>query len=191
MSDAEPLSSRDYELFILHTMVDAPDDLVEETLRRVEAGREDMEASRRRIEEQNYIMRPAFDELSALFAPSLREEHREADGQPLLVRTFPLQIWSDFFLEIHGTPGGLIWDERFVRADGTPSPRIDAPSQLRAWLMTKDEVEERFGALEEVELWSPYAAYSFNHPAPDGQGEQTHIVTFSRSLLQSAKPVRS
>jgi hypothetical protein len=191
MSDTEPLSALDYELFILYTMVDALCDLTEGALRCAGVDRDAMEASHQRVEEQNYVLRPAFEAVTQVLGPPLREGRREVNEQQLVVRTFPVRLWSGFTLEVYGTEDGLIWDERFVRADGVSSPRIDEPSELRAWLMTKDEVDGRFGPLQEVELWPPYAAYSFNHSAPNGAPEQKYVVTFSRSLLQSAEPAES
>ncbi|WP_157420595.1 hypothetical protein [Actinomadura kijaniata] len=181
-----PLTALDYELFMLHAMVDAPPDLVEEALAVVGANRSTMEASYQRVQAENFILRPSFAPISEILGPPLHEEQRHEAGQRFTVRTFALRLWPAFALEVYGRSDGMVWDERFVRtAANTPLPAD--PSQLKPWTATKPEIESRFGPLEEIELWAPHASYSLTHQPPVAAPTRYDLV-FSRSLLQRTEP---
>ncbi|WP_157431875.1 hypothetical protein [Actinomadura hibisca] len=186
MAGDERLTALDYELFILRTMVDAPAEQVGRVLEGAGVSRDVMERAYQRVEQENFILRPAFNLISEILGPPRSEERRAEAGREFVVRTFPLRLWSEFDLEVYGRSDGMVWDERFVRAVDARVPRVDAPSQLSAWAMTKAEAENRFGPLEEIDLWPPYGSYGLAYRSPDGVVSRYRVV-FSRALLQSVE----
>ncbi|MBW8481955.1 hypothetical protein [Actinomadura parmotrematis] len=177
MGNAGPVSALDYELYVLHVMVDAPAELVDETLHRAGVGRDAYHAAQRRVRDQNYIMLPAFEEVSRILGPPLREETAEEQGHDLQVRTFPLRLWDGYAFAVYGRGDGMIWSERFVRTE-------DSPPSLEPWRMTKAEAEADYGPLEEEDLWPPYEAY---RATIEGR---RYLLVFSWSLLQAVTEIR-
>ncbi|MFC6883241.1 MULTISPECIES: hypothetical protein [Actinomadura] len=190
MPDDEPLTALDYELYILHAMIVAPDEAVEQVLERLGLDRARMQWSTERVKDKDFLMRPAFEEVCELLAPVLHEEQRVVAGEERTVRIFPLRLWDDFHFAVFGSPDGGIWDEQFVRPEGALPPSIEDPSQLAVWSVTRDEVEARFGPLQASDVWPPYGAYTLAHELGDGS-TTVYDVVFSWSLLQAVHPSES
>jgi hypothetical protein len=189
MADAE-ISVLDYELYIIHTMRDAPDERVDEALRRAGVDRARMEHAYRVVAGENFAVRPAYEEKSRILWPAVSEGVREIHGRECPVRSFALPLWEGFLLDIYATPDGLVWDERFSRAPGYSSPEVSDPAGLNAWTITKDEVEAQFGELEDGELWPPYESYALRRTGPDGVRHEYELI-FSWGLLQQVTLVES
>ncbi|TDD65601.1 hypothetical protein [Actinomadura rubrisoli] len=175
----------DYELYILYTMRDAPLEHVDDALRRAGVDSARLAHSYCLVDQENFAVRPtAFEEKTRILGPPVAEGVREIHGRTCPVRSFRLPLWQEFLLDIYGNPDGRVWDERFSRAPEHTAPDVSEPADLRPWSVIKEEVEARFGRLEEEELWPPYESSTLRHVNPEGDTDEYDVV-FSWRLLQS------
>ncbi|MFG2005733.1 hypothetical protein ACGFNU_41955 [Spirillospora sp. NPDC048911] len=182
------ISVLDYELYIIQTMKDAPEECVDAALQRAGVDRARMERSYHIVDQQNFAVRPAYEEKSRILGPPVREGVREIHGREAPMRSFFLPLWEDFLLDIYATPDGRVWDERFSRAPGRSAARASKPSGLKPWSFTKEEVKSQFSELEDDELWPPYESASLRYRGPDGK-HHVYEVIFSWGLLQDVNPI--
>ncbi|MFI0451034.1 hypothetical protein [Actinomadura sp. 6N118] len=184
---------REYQLYLLRTMTDAPSEMIDRALLSLGSSEEEMETEFEEISRLTDIvvpgtnrLAPVFDTISQILAPVVNKAIRQTEPGETRVNLYSLPMWPQFLFEVSGTAEGYLEGCRFVRAPGEEPLQASNPAQLGAWMATQDEVETLFGPLQELEVWPPFEAFSLIRSAPDGS-PQTYEFVFSWKLLQSVR----
>ncbi|RKT82057.1 hypothetical protein SAMN05421805_12196 [Saccharopolyspora antimicrobica] len=129
-------------------------------------------------------LRRTLENVRSLAGKPEREESRWLDGQRCTALFYRFPEWPEFDFEIVGESSFGLWvDAGFVRRADSELPRVESPGELRVWKHLVGEVRDRFGPLQEADLWPPYEQYVTEHRGVDGVPRQ-YSVQFSWRLLQ-------
>ncbi|MEW2545080.1 hypothetical protein AB0910_04740 [Streptomyces sp. NPDC047002] len=163
-----PLS---FQLVLLRRMADHQPDLADEARRALGASRADLREANRRW--QAMVRSPRgrgarARYLSVLGEPerALRRQVGELECEAL---QWPVPLWPDLRFEIMVAPGGAVWNEWLVRAEGAPAPVLATAADLRPWGCTVDELARAFPPARPLEGTAP-TRFGLAFRAPAGPG---------------------
>jgi hypothetical protein len=109
------------------------------------------------------------------------------DGGGWLAFNWDLPVWPDLWFEVLEAPNGCTWNCRLTRRAGSKHPpQIDTAEHLMPWSCVYDEVERRFGPLDQVDGMG--AVWTLAFTAPDAAGRpRRYTADFIWGLLQSLR----
>ncbi|MDA3626670.1 hypothetical protein [Saccharopolyspora oryzae] len=114
------------------------------------------------------------------------EERCWTNGESGTALFYHFPMWPEFDFKVVGRDGDGLWiDDGFVRCENSEVPHVESPESLQPWKHLVDEVRERFGPLQEGDMWPPYEQYETERRDADGVLRR-HIFQFSWGLLQRA-----
>jgi hypothetical protein len=182
---------REFQLVLLRRMADYNQDLVSGALRELGASRAEMRAANKRWQAASH----------SRHGPRGVRRLRRALGEPVKVGThaagpveckvlaWSLPLWPDLWFEALEGPGGVVWNQWLVRADGAPAPVLTSVAALLPWSCVVQDVASAFAPVEHAD-GSAMSRWSVAFTAPDGDGSPgRHLARFVWGLLQSVEPV--
>ncbi|MDA3626666.1 hypothetical protein OU415_14565 [Saccharopolyspora sp. WRP15-2] len=111
------------------------------------------------------------------------EETRWLDGERATSLIYHFEPWPEFDFEVVGDANGFWIDGGFVRREDSEVPHVEAPEELEPWRHLLSEVRERFGPLEEGDLWYPFEDHGLESRGADDVMYE-YDVKFSWRMLQ-------
>ena len=143
------LARREFCLVLLRRMADIRPDLVLEALPRLGADRAEAHAAHTRWQALQHSPRaPHGVRLrTAVLGPPEEVEDRRFGDLDVVVRRWPLPLWSHLRWEAVAAPGGSVLHEELVRAPGSPVPPA-RPGDLRVWEHVVADVAVLPGAVD-------------------------------------------
>ncbi|WP_165989514.1 hypothetical protein [Streptomyces sp. YIM 98790] len=179
-----------FQLVLLRRMADHQPGLVEDALRVLGAGRAELRDAHRRWQAmaRSPRLRGALTRYRVLLGPPAETGRRRVGDLDCRVLRWPVPLWPDLRFEVLTGPGGQVWNEWLVRAEGSRGPDLRTLDDLRPWSCTVDDVARAFPPAEPREGSAP-TRFRLVFTAPDAHGEPgRHVAEFTWGLLQRLDP---
>ncbi|MFF9121709.1 hypothetical protein ACF09J_00115 [Streptomyces sp. NPDC014889] len=186
---AGPFTPLDLQLVLLRRMADHNPDLVEDALRRLGASRARMREANKRWQAmaRSPRARSAASRYRSILGEAESTTARRIGDLDCEARRWPVPLWPDLRLEVLVAPGGRVWNEWLVRADGAEGPDLRTVADLTPWSCTVDEAARAFAPARPLEGTAP-TRWGLAFRAPDGQGVPREVVAeFTWGLLQRTR----
>jgi hypothetical protein len=174
-------------------MADFQQELVEEALAELGAGRAEMRDANRRWQAMLHSRRgrsPLGRYRSVLGPPEqkVRQQVGDLDCEAL---SWALPLWPGLRFQVVGIPGGGVVSEWLVRAPGAAAPTLRSLEDLTPWSCTVDEAARAFAPAQPMEGSAP-SRWRLGFTAPDATGARHRVIAeFTWGLLQRLPEVRA
>lgn len=183
---------REFQFVLLRRMADFQQDLVEEALTELHAGRAEMREANRRWQAmlRSSRSRGAIGRYRSVLGPPERTVRRPVGDLDCEALTWPVPLWPDLRFEVVNVTGGGVVTEWLVRAPGAEPASLRTVEDLTPWSCTVDEVARAFAPARPMEGSAP-SRWRLGFTAPDGGGTRHRVIAeFTWGLLQRLPEVR-
>ncbi|MEU5161400.1 hypothetical protein AB0G74_17580 [Streptomyces sp. NPDC020875] len=183
MTTSAPFGPRDFQLVLLRRMADHQPGLVEDARRELGASAAEMREANRRWQAMCRPRSPrgALGRYRSVLGPPESSVRRRVGDLESEAHRWPVPLWPGLRFEVTATvPGGAVWNEWLVRAEGEPAPALRTADDLTPWSCTADEAARAFAPATPMEGSAPTRLrLSLTLP-----GERRAVAEFSWGLLQ-------
>ena len=184
---------REFQFVLLRRMADFQQDLVEEALAELHAGRAEMREANRRWQAmlRSPRGRSAIGRYRSVLGPPEQSEQRKIGDLDCEALAWPLPLWPGLRFEVLTVPGGGVVTEFLVRAPGAAAPTLRTVEDLTPWSCTVDEAARAFAPAQPLEGSAP-GRWRLGFTAPDAAGVPHDVIAeFTWGLLQRLPQVRA
>lgn len=180
-----PFGALEFQLVLLRRMADQQPGLVEDARHELGVTLADMREANRRW--QAMVRSPrsrgtARRYRSVLGEPAATARRRIGDLECDAFQ-WPVPLWPDLRFEVLTAPGGAVWNEWLVRAQGAAAPVLRSVDDLRPWSCTVDEVARAFAPAQPLEGSAP-TRWRLAFVPPGGK---RCVADFTWGLLQEVR----
>jgi hypothetical protein len=179
---------RAFQLVLLRRMADHQPGLVDGARRELGVSQADMREANKRWQAmvRSPRARGPLARYRSVLGPAERTFPRRVGDLECEVFQWPVPLWPDLRFEVTAAPGGSVWNEWLVRAEGTASPPLRTAADLRPWAFTVDEVGRAFPPARPLEGSAPtrFRLTFTAQESGEGPGGGAYVAEFTWGLLQ-------
>jgi hypothetical protein len=184
---------REFQMVLLRRMADFQQDLVQEALVELGAGRAEMREANRRWQAMLRAPggRSAAGRYRSVLGPPAGAVHRKLGDLDCEALTWRLPLWPGLRFEVLSVPGGGVVTEFLVRAPGAAPPPLRTLEDLTPWSCTVDEAARAFAPARPLEGSAP-SRWRLGFTVRDAAGVRHEVIAeFTWGLLQRLPEVRA